>query len=289
MDRTLFRRFIRRHFVALPLCILALAGAIVVAVLASSGATSASDKRAMAGVVTAWQRAETLRCCVPAALVPQVERLWTAKSASTSQGSSSGVSAGAHVALSAALGDQIIKEYEAAKARVCTPAFAYIPLTERQRRFLLTTLKQELDLRGSAPLTRVSFAVASVSDVGQTGIGPVVRVKATTVETDAAGRSSTFSGHESDYQMTRAADGHWQIAAMRFLDRDGSSAPSLVPWYWEHWFLWTIVVELGLIAFFLAVTMAAEGTRPRERRSRGSAWSPSSMTGTSDGSLPHYW
>ena len=285
MDRTLFRRFIRRHFVALPLCILVLAGAILAAVFASSGSTSASEKRQIANVVTAWQRAEATLYTVPSALAARVDALWAAKKGG--QGISPGSSgrSGTGIKLIAAMGDKIIRDYEAARARLGSPALANVALTSRRRHEVLTYLREQLDLRGDTPLTHVSYAVSSVTDVGHTSAGPVVRVKARAVETYATGLSSTFQD-DADYGMTRAADGRWLIADRRFLENDGPPPPSLVPWYWERWFLWAIAVELALIGLGLAAKMAAEGTRPREPRSRGEVWYPSSVTGRSDGSMP---
>jgi hypothetical protein len=264
MDGTLFRRFIRRHFVAFPLCILVCAGAITAAVFASSGSTSASDKRQIAAVIVGWQRMETFPYLIPSALAPQVERLWAAKGTGTTVSLSP-------IKLTSAQEKEVIDAYAGERARLCAPASAHLPLTAKRRRSLATELRQELDPRGEPPLTHLSLVVTAVVDVGRTTAGHVVRVTGTTVQTDAMGRSSTFPHHQSDYRVTRAADGRWLVAEVRFLDRDGSSPPSLVPWYWERWFLWAVAVELALVGLGLAVKMYAEGTRPRERHNRGPA------------------
>jgi hypothetical protein len=272
MGRTLIRRFIRRHFVALPLCILVLTGAVFATVFASSGSTSAGEKRQIADVVTAWQRAEATLYTVPAALAPRVDALWAAKKGGLGTSPVSSGKAGTGIKLTPAMGDKIIRDYEAALARLGSPAFVNVPLTLRRRHEVLTYLREQLDLRGDTPLTHVSCAVSSVTDVEHTSAGPVVRVKAREVETYATGLSSTFQD-DADYRMTRAADGRWLIADRRFLENDGPPPPSLVPWYWERWFLWALAVELALIGLGLVVKMAAEGTRPREPRIRGEAWS----------------
>ena len=84
--------------------------------------------------------------------------------------------------------------------------------------------------------------------------------------------------------MTRAADGRWLIADRRFLENDGPPPPSLLPRYWERWFLWAVAFEPALSGLGLAVKVAAEGTAPRIRP-RHQIRPSVPMAGAADGSM----